>query len=630
MSLKKTSLIAVPFVLLLVIAGFVLLKPSPNMLQISDKAQLVAATGVEKGQALYAANPVGLLDVKKVSWDFWKKAPTTQWAVYNPETKIAAKKVNSEILISQSPGGRSAIIKTGVPVSSVSKGWLPPVTEQVTAAKNSSFKLGGEGVIIGVYVLTLFAMVGLTTWLILTIRGGGTGKAGTMVEVPSTTLKDVAGADDAVEDVEELVDMIKNPQAYIAAGVSRPAGALLYGPPGTGKTLLARAVAGTAGVPFYAASGSDFVEKFVGVGSSRIRKLFEEAKEHPGGAVVFIDEIDAIGRSRSNSDNGSGREQEATLNALLVEIDGFDPSSKVVVIGATNRKDMLDPALLRPGRLSRHIAVGLPDLKGRKEVLEYYLGKKYPEFMGKTAEHLAGRTPGASPAQLEQIVNEALLMGVRDGNRKMTVEDLDGAVATVLLGKIRASKKVSKSDKEVTAWHEAGHAVAGMALEDGADPVYVTILPRANSGGSTWRADNDSQFRTREQMWAGVVAAMAGRAAEEIWLDGRFTSGPHGDLAAATNQVWVMLSMYGMTDGALVSLGNGISMEQAFSLDPDLRKKVDDLLHKALAEARTILQDNILALTALAELLLNQGTLGKGELDEFKNEWFSTTPVVVS
>ncbi|HTX62743.1 MAG TPA: AAA family ATPase, partial [Acidimicrobiales bacterium] len=367
---------------------------------------------------------------------------------------------------------------------------------------------------------------------------------GEQVEVPPTRFSDVAGLDEAVDDLTELVDYLKDPERYRAAGADLPRGYLLVGPPGTGKTLLARAVAGEAGVPFFAIGASEFVESYVGVGAARVRALFDRARQ-AGSAIVFIDELDAIGRSRSSHSVPGNEERESTLNQLLVEMDGFATSASVIVLAATNRPDILDQALLRPGRFDRQIAVPTPDRRGRLHILDLYLHRRNvsPDV---DPDVLSRRTAGFSGADLANLLNTAALLAVRAGKDSITSSELDEALATVALGPARKSAVVAAQDRRITAWHEAGHALVGLWLEHATDPISVSIVPRGQAGGVTWFPGHDDMFLSRRQATAQLAVAMAGRAAEELLLGDDFTQGASQDFRAATELARRMVTEYGM------------------------------------------------------------------------------------
>ncbi len=404
---------------------------------------------------------------------------------------------------------------------------------------------------------------------------------------PKVTFADVAGVDEAKEELAEIVDFLKYPKKYQSLGARIPKGVLLLGPPGTGKTLLARAIAGEAGVPFLSISGSDFVEMFVGVGASRVRDLFDQAKKSAP-CIVFIDEIDAVGRQRGAGLGGGHDEREQTLNQLLVEMDGFDQNTGVILIAATNRADVLDPALLRPGRFDRQIVVGRADYKGREKILEVHARNK-PLGKEVSLETLAKRTPGFSGADLENLLNEAALLAARRNKNIIEMIDCDEAIDRVMVGPERKSVIMSQQEKETTAYHESGHAVIGGLLEK-SDPVHkVTIIPRGMALGITWSLPEDDRHnRSREELLAMITRAMGGRLAEEIKF-GDVTTGASNDFEQATELARRMVTQYGMSDlgpiqygrGAhQVFLGRDISEERNYS--EEVASKIDGEVRKII------------------------------------------------
>ncbi len=418
---------------------------------------------------------------------------------------------------------------------------------------------------------------------------------------PKVTFADVAGVDEAKEELAEIVDFLKYPKKYQSLGARIPKGVLLLGPPGTGKTLLARAIAGEAGVPFLSISGSDFVEMFVGVGASRVRDLFDQAKKSAP-CIVFIDEIDAVGRQRGAGLGGGHDEREQTLNQLLVEMDGFDQNTGVILIAATNRADVLDPALLRPGRFDRQIVVGRADYKGREKILEVHARNK-PLGKEVSLETLAKRTPGFSGADLENLLNEAALLAARRNKNVIEMIDCDEAIDRVMVGPERKSVVMSQQEKETTAYHESGHAVIGGLLEK-SDPVHkVTIIPRGMALGITWSLPEDDRHnRSKEELIAMITRAMGGRLAEEIKF-GDVTTGASNDFEQATELARRMVTQYGMSDLGPIQFGRGqhqvflgrdISEERNYSeevaskIDGEVRK----LIESAYETGKSILKEN--------------------------------------
>ncbi len=443
-------------------------------------------------------------------------------------------------------------------------------------------------------------------------------------DMPKTTFADVAGCQEAIEELGEIKEFLQEPAKFQAVGAKIPKGVLLYGPPGTGKTLLARAVAGEAGVPFYSISGSDFVEMFVGVGASRVRDLFEQAKENAP-AIVFIDEIDAVGRHRGAGMGGGHDEREQTLNQLLVEMDGFDVRGGVILIAATNRPDILDPALLRPGRFDRQIGVDAPDLAGRHKILQVHSRGK-PMGPGVDLLSVARRTPGFTGADLANVLNEAALLTARENRKLVDNEALDEAIDRVIAGPQRSSRLMSEKEKLITAYHEGGHALVAAALP-GTDPVHkVTILPRGRALGYTMvLPDEDKYSQTRSELLDKLAYMLGGRAAEEMVFHDP-TTGAGNDIDKATSLARAMVTQYGMTEklGA-IKLGEpqgepflGRDMGHARNYSEDVAAMVDaetkTLLGVAHQEAFDILEENRDVLDALVIELLERETLDKAEI----------------
>ncbi|MGH9156040.1 MAG: ATP-dependent metallopeptidase FtsH/Yme1/Tma family protein [Acidimicrobiales bacterium] len=428
-------------------------------------------------------------------------------------------------------------------------------------------------------------------------------------EVPTTRFTDVVGMDEAVSELAEVVEFLHAPERFASAGARVPHGFLLIGPPGTGKTLLARAVAGEAGVPFFALSGSDFVETFVGVGASRVRQVFDAARKL-GRAIVFIDEIDAVGKARTSGPSGGGAEErENTLNQLLVEMDGFTRSG-IIVLAATNRSDVLDPALTRPGRFDRRVVVPAPDRVGRTKILELYARtRKFSpdvDFVG-----LGRRTPGLTGADLEFLVNEAALVAARRGSDMITGADLQDALATAVLGRERRSAVITDRDRRITAWHEAGHAVAALVLPHADDPVSVTIVPRGVAGGVTWMGGNDNSFLTRSEAQARLVVSMGGRAAEEVHLEGDFTQGAASDFASATHLAVAMVTEYGMSD---LGVASRAALTPFGAHTDEVNTAVSAMLERALDTARQVVADNLALIKVIVAQLLIEETVTRDEL----------------
>jgi cell division protease FtsH len=407
---------------------------------------------------------------------------------------------------------------------------------------------------------------------------------------PKVTFADVAGVDEAKEELAEIVDFLKFPKKYQSLGARIPKGVLLLGPPGTGKTLLARAIAGEAGVPFLSISGSDFVEMFVGVGASRVRDLFDQAKKSAP-CIVFIDEIDAVGRQRGAGLGGGHDEREQTLNQLLVEMDGFDQNTGVILIAATNRADVLDPALLRPGRFDRQVVVDRADFKGREKILEVHARNK-PLGKEVSLTTLAKRTPGFSGADLENLLNEAALLAARRNKNSIEMLECDEAIDRVMVGPERKSLVMSPREKETTAYHESGHALLG-ALLDKSDPIHkVTIIPRGMALGMTWSLpDDDRHSRTREELIAQITMALGGRLAEEIKF-GDVTTGASNDFEKATELARRMVTQYGMSELGPIQYGRGAHQVFLGRDFGDERSYSEEIASKIDAQVRTIIESS--------------------------------------
>ncbi|MDE2481958.1 MAG: ATP-dependent zinc metalloprotease FtsH [bacterium] len=440
---------------------------------------------------------------------------------------------------------------------------------------------------------------------------------------PKVTFADVAGVDEAKEELGEIVDFLKYPKKYQALGARIPKGVLLLGPPGSGKTLLARAIAGEAGVPFFSISGSDFVEMFVGVGASRVRDLFDQAKKSAP-CIIFIDEIDAVGRQRGAGLGGGHDEREQTLNQLLVEMDGFDQNTGVILIAATNRPDVLDPALLRPGRFDRQIVVDRSDFRGREKILEVHARNK-PLSKEVSLETLAKRTPGFSGADLENLLNEAALLAARKNKNIIEMSDCDEAIDRVMVGPERKSTVMSAKEKENTAYHESGHAIIG-GLLDKADPVHkVTIIPRGMALGITWSLPEDDRHQlTKEEILAQITMALGGRLAEEIQF-GDVTTGASNDFQKATELARRMVTQYGMSELGPIQFGRGshqvflgrdfgeernYSEEVASKIDGEVRRIIESCYERG----RSILQDNWEKVERMVKSLLEFETVDADEV----------------
>ena len=434
----------------------------------------------------------------------------------------------------------------------------------------------------------------------------------------SITFKDVAGLEEEKVELSEIVDFLKNPSKYNKLGARIPKGVLLVGQPGTGKTYISRATAGEAGVPFFTISGSDFVEMFVGVGASRVRDLFSEAKRNAP-CIVFIDEIDAVGRRRGAGLGGGNDEREQTLNQLLVEMDGFDDNLGIIILAATNRPDVLDPALLRPGRFDRQVVIGMPDIKGREELFRLYTKNK-PLDDDVSPEILAKRTPGFSPADIENLINEAALLTARRNGTKIRMDEIEEATTKVMAGPQKKSRVISETERKLTAYHEAGHAIV-MRATPGSDPVHqITIIPRGMAGGFTmWLPEEDRFFETRGHMLDTIKHLLGGRVAEELKLDD-ISTGASNDLERATEIAREMITRYGFSEklGPVsfsssdeVFLGRDFSTRQNYSeeIASEVDHEIRHLLEGCYAETKKILTENDAAFERVAQSLLLVETL---------------------
>ena len=483
-------------------------------------------------------------------------------------------------------------------------------------------------------ILPMLIIVGL--WFMLMNQGGaGGGKVMNFgksrarrydEEKLKITFKDVAGADEAKQELEEVVEFLKHPQKYNDLGAKIPKGVLLYGPPGTGKTLLAKAVAGEAGVPFFSISGSDFVEMFVGVGASRVRDLFDQAKKSAP-CIVFIDEIDAVGRQRGAGLGGGHDEREQTLNQLLVEMDGFSANEGIIMIAATNRPDMLDPALLRPGRFDRQIVVDRPDIKGRTEILKVHVKGK-PIGPDVNLDVIAQRTPGFTGADLSNLVNEAALLTARKDKKAINMPEMEEAAERVIMGPERKSRVISDKEKRLTAYHEGGHTIVGMLLEH-TDPVHkVTIIPRGRAGGYTLSLPKeDKYYATRSEMLDELKVLLGGRVAEALVLK-EISSGASNDLQRATQLARQMICEYGMSENIgpvtfghrqdQVFLGRDIARDKDYSEEvaAEIDKEVRSFMEDAYAATEKLLSDNIDKLHVIAKALMEKETLEEEEINQ--------------
>ena len=506
---------------------------------------------------------------------------------------------------------------------------------QVTRASESSKTIGN---LLSYLLLPILFLVFLAV-MAKSIQAGGSqamsfGKSKAKMLLDSkvkTTFKDVAGIDEEKKELEEIVDFLKNGDKYIKLGARIPKGVLLVGPPGTGKTLMAKAVAGEAGVPFFSISGSDFVEMFVGVGASRVRDLFEQAKKHKP-CIIFIDEIDAVGRQRGAGMGGGHDEREQTLNQLLVEMDGFDENTNIIVIAATNRPDILDNALLRPGRFDRQIYINAPDVRGREQILKVHAKNKQlePEVDLKT---LAKRTPGFTGADLQNLLNEAALLAARKNKEKISMGDIDNSIDRVIAGIEKKSKVLTDEDKELTSYHEVGHALLAKLLKDADELHKVSIIPRGYALGVTWTKPKDEKVHTNKaKLLAQITVSLGGRAAEEIvYGKDRVSTGASQDLINVTNIARKMVTAWGMSD-RLGNMAYGKNQENvfmgrdfghqrdyseqvAFEIDEEMKRIVD----AKYEEAKKLLSSNRDMLEAIAKELLDKETIDAEEFQDIMN-----------
>jgi cell division protease FtsH len=483
------------------------------------------------------------------------------------------------------------------------------------------------------YILPFVIFIGFWIFLMNQVQGGGSkvmsfGKSRAKrmsVDSPKITFRDVAGVDEAVEELHEIKEFLENPKKFQALGARIPKGVLLYGPPGTGKTLLARAVAGEAGVPFFSISGSDFVEMFVGVGASRVRDLFEQAKQNSP-CIIFMDEIDAVGRHRGAGLGGGHDEREQTLNQLLVEMDGFEMKDNIILIAATNRPDILDPALLRPGRFDRQIVVDRPDRLGRKKILEVHTRGK-PLAREIDVDALAGQTPGFTGADLSNLVNEAALLAARNGKREITQIELEEGIMRVIAGPEKKTRVMSNKERRITAYHEMGHAIVGHFLPN-SDPIHkISVISRGQALGYTISLPGEDKFlTTRAELQDTMAMTLGGRAAEEICFD-EITTGASNDLEKVTATAKQMVMRFGMSeklgprvfghDHGQPFLGREFSSEPDYS--DEIAREIDDeirrIVEMAHVQAKSILTEKRASLEKLSEILIKRETIEKEQFE---------------
>ncbi len=574
---------------------------------------------------------LAFIATKVINGDSGTPAPPYNELV-KPETGLIASGRIAEVSINTKDNTLDVKKKNG---ESFSTGY-PPYTEQsllnlLEESKTTETTVHGSGSsgLLSLLTLILPFILFFAFWIFLMnqMQGGGSrvmnfgkSKAKRMsVDAPKITFRDVAGVDEAVQELEEIKEFLENPKKFQALGARIPKGVLLYGPPGTGKTLLARAVAGEAGVPFFSISGSDFVEMFVGVGASRVRDLFEQAKQNSP-CIIFMDEIDAVGRHRGAGMGGGHDEREQTLNQLLVEMDGFEMKDNIILIAATNRPDILDPALLRPGRFDRQVVVDRPDRKGRKHILEVHTRGK-PLAREIELDTLAGQTPGFTGADLANLINEAALLTARTGSREISMKELEEGIMRVIAGPEKKTRVMSEKERLITAFHEVGHAIVGQMLPN-CDPVHkISIISRGQALGYTISLPTEDKFlTTRAELTDTMAMTLGGRAAEEI-VFGEITTGASNDLEKVTETAKQMVMRFGMSerlgprvfghDRGQPFLGREFSSEPDYS--DEIAREIDDeirrIVESAHQTARSLLGDHREDLDQISNLLLERETI---------------------
>jgi len=566
-----------------------------------------------------------------ITHDSGSKAPAYNELV-KPVTGLIAKGQIEEVSINVKDSTLDVKKRNG---ESFSTGYPPNAEERLIGllekSKTTSTVVHGTGgssiLSLLITILPFILIFGFWIFLMNQMQGGGSrvmnfgkSKAKRMsVDAPKITFRDVAGVDEAVQELEEIKEFLENPKKFQALGARIPKGVLLYGPPGTGKTLLARAVAGEAGVPFFSISGSDFVEMFVGVGASRVRDLFEQAKQNSP-CIIFMDEIDAVGRHRGAGMGGGHDEREQTLNQLLVEMDGFEMKDNIILIAATNRPDILDPALLRPGRFDRQVVVDRPDRKGRKHILEVHTRGK-PLAREIELDTLAGQTPGFTGADLANLINEAALLTARTGNREISMKELEEGIMRVIAGPEKKTRVMSEKERLITAFHEVGHAIVGQLLPN-CDPVHkISIISRGQALGYTISLPTEDKFlTTRAELTDTMAMTLGGRAAEEI-VFGEITTGASNDLEKVTETAKQMVMRFGMSerlgprvfghDRGQPFLGREFSSEPDYS--DEIAREIDDeirrIVESAHQAAKGLLNERRAELDKISNLLLERETI---------------------